>query len=140
LLADVEGNFYGTTNVGGANSRGTVFKLSPDNTETVLYSFGIDGTPFCDLVVDAQSNLYGTLGSGGTNNAGLVFKLTPDGQYSTVYDFGSFPGDGVNPSDRLMIDRHGNFSGTTVDGGARDKGTIFKIKPGATAEVSLLSR
>ena len=38
-VIDSKGNFYGTTNSGGVNGAGTVFKLSPDRTETVLYSF-----------------------------------------------------------------------------------------------------
>ena len=39
LLRDEEGNLYGTTEFGGANSLGTVFKLDPSSNETVLYSF-----------------------------------------------------------------------------------------------------
>jgi uncharacterized repeat protein (TIGR03803 family) len=40
LIADRAGNLYGTTQNGGASGWGTVFKLSPSGTETVLYSFG----------------------------------------------------------------------------------------------------
>src|SRR5262249_30183786 len=43
LIADVGGNLYGTTGAGGAVCRlygcGTVFKLAPDGTETVLHQF-----------------------------------------------------------------------------------------------------
>lgn len=38
LIADSGGNLYGTTLLGGASDLGTVFKLAPDWTETVLYS------------------------------------------------------------------------------------------------------
>ncbi len=64
LIADSSGNLYGTTrNAGGAPGYGTVFKLSPGGTETVLYSFtgGSDGVnPTASLIADSSGNLYGT--------------------------------------------------------------------------------
>jgi uncharacterized repeat protein (TIGR03803 family) len=36
---DAQGNLYGTTYAGGAKRRGTVFRLSPNGSETVLYNF-----------------------------------------------------------------------------------------------------
>jgi uncharacterized repeat protein (TIGR03803 family) len=39
LIADSNGNLYGTTQYGGASRRGVVFKLAPGGTETVLHSF-----------------------------------------------------------------------------------------------------
>jgi uncharacterized repeat protein (TIGR03803 family) len=39
LLRDTTGNLYGTAQSGGAKGLGTVFKLSPNGTETLLYSF-----------------------------------------------------------------------------------------------------
>ncbi len=39
LIADINGNLYGTTRFGGASGFGVVFKLSPGGTETVLHSF-----------------------------------------------------------------------------------------------------
>src|SRR5271166_1908686 len=42
LAQDAKGNFYGTTEAGGAYNLGTVFELSPSGsgwTETVLHSF-----------------------------------------------------------------------------------------------------
>ena len=33
------GTFFGTAELGGNNNNGTVFKLTPDGTYTVLYSF-----------------------------------------------------------------------------------------------------
>src|SRR6266852_4247158 len=69
LVADVAGNFYGTTAGGGINSCcGTVFELSPPATaggswsETILYAFlgGSDGsTPLGTLIFDKLGNLYG---------------------------------------------------------------------------------
>jgi uncharacterized repeat protein (TIGR03803 family) len=44
VIRDKTGNLYGTTDYGGAPV-GTIFKLAPDGTETILYGFnsGSDG-------------------------------------------------------------------------------------------------
>lgn len=69
LLRDPAGNLYGTTLNGGhpkvncgANTCGTVFKLSPNGQETVLHRFnGTDGAgPQAALILDGKGNLYGT--------------------------------------------------------------------------------
>ena len=45
LILARDGNFYGTTENGGALNRGSVFQLTPSGTLTTLYSFtnGSDG-------------------------------------------------------------------------------------------------
>lgn len=87
LIADADGNLYGTTTLGGADKHGAVFELSPPAapggawTETVLYSFQgspLDGAlPFGTLIFDKQGNLYGTTYSGGNNDRGSIFELSP---------------------------------------------------------------
>jgi uncharacterized repeat protein (TIGR03803 family) len=82
LIADAAGNLYGTTQYGGANGRGTVFKLDPATGHlNALASFNdANGSvPFAGLIADADGNLYGTTGYGGTHNYGTVFKLTDTG-------------------------------------------------------------
>src|ERR1700684_3845211 len=47
LVRDADGNLYGTTTSGGQSGYGTVFKVTPSGTETVLHSFtgsNSDGT------------------------------------------------------------------------------------------------
>lgn len=95
LLIDSHGNMFGTTVVGGAHGRGTVYKLTPDSasatgyTESVVYSLGgvpASGLPgvYADgaypnqvgLVMDPAGALYGTASSGGTHgNYGVVFEI-----------------------------------------------------------------
>jgi uncharacterized repeat protein (TIGR03803 family) len=88
LIMDSAGNLYGTTRYGGANGNGTlgsgtgtVFKITPAGTESILYSFGpgsgTDGQePLAGLIVDSAGNLYGTTSSGGANKfTGTVFKI-----------------------------------------------------------------
>ena len=85
LVMDAQGNLNGTTEYGGVYGYGTVFKLTPAGTETVLYSFtgSPDGALPSDLVFDGQGNLYGTTGAGGNVNSyctagcGVLFKITP---------------------------------------------------------------
>lgn len=92
LIADGEGNLYGTTAGGGASSSfpaGVVFELSlnPSRTawsEKVLYSFCSQGGDFCTdgvdpygvLMMDKAGDLYGTTAdSFDPNNAGTIFEL-----------------------------------------------------------------
>jgi uncharacterized repeat protein (TIGR03803 family) len=85
LVQGSDGNFYGLSNGGGSGSCaggcGTVFRISPDGSETVLYSLGSqtnDGAhPYLSagLVQGTDGNFYGTTMDGGTNGFGSVFKL-----------------------------------------------------------------
>ena len=84
LIRDSAGNLYGTTELGGdlgcasgnGQGCGTVFKLDPTGTLTVLHSFtGPDGaSPTCALVRNSEGNLYGTAGGGGSFSGGTVFS------------------------------------------------------------------
>ncbi|SRR5579862_285962 len=124
VVADAQGNLYGTTFEGGANNDGTVFKLTPDGTETVLYSFAgtKDGrNPAGALVMDEDGNLFGTTGNGGGNGCtrsgcGTIFKIAPGGTETVLYSFKG-TGDGAHPSS-LLMDGAGNLFGVTNQGGA----------------------
>jgi len=74
-----KGVIYGTTYQGGTNGYGTVFKLTPSGTETVLHSFtSTDGAhPYAGMVLDKQGALYGTTVDGGDFGYGTVFKVVP---------------------------------------------------------------
>jgi len=80
LVQGSDGNFYGTTEEGGTNNYGTVFRISPSGTETNLHSFvgyPTDGRyPYGGLVQGSDGNFYGTTLSGGEGGNGTVFKLT----------------------------------------------------------------
>lgn len=79
LIKDKAGNFYGTTDAGGAFGSGTVYKIDGSGNESVLYSFtgGADGSrPDAPLRMDSTGNLYGTTLTGGASGLGTVFELT----------------------------------------------------------------
>ena len=122
------GNLYGTTNVGGAYSHGTVFELTQSGAETVLWSFGngTDGAnPVAGVVRAANGNIYGTTEYGGAYGYGTVFELTPSGTEKVLWSFGNGT-DGAYPLARLVIYK-GNLYGTTVDGGTYSDGTVFEV-------------
>jgi uncharacterized repeat protein (TIGR03803 family) len=122
---------------------GSVVALSQSQYK-VLYSFGSnsnDGSlPNGGLVFDKTGNLYGTTQYGGTGTkcqfCGTVFELSPsqDGSWteSVIYNFCTQPGcpDGEEPAAGLVFDSQGNLYGTTVEGGANQLGTVFKLSPG----------
>jgi uncharacterized repeat protein (TIGR03803 family) len=150
LIADTAGDLYGTTGAGGASCRlygcGTVFKLAPDGTETVLHEFTaeLDGSgPYGGLTMDATGDLYGTTATAGSSGCGgidygcgTVFRITPKGKESIVYAFGG-GSDGAYPLAGLVADKKGNLYGTTSDGGGGTQcivqfggcGTVFKLTP-----------
>ena len=59
VVSDSSGNLYGTTNSFGAGNFGTIYKVPPGRTESVLYAFqgGSDGWGSSGLVVDSSGNL-----------------------------------------------------------------------------------
>jgi uncharacterized repeat protein (TIGR03803 family) len=141
LVQATNGDLYGTTQYGGANSYGTVFKITPGGTLTTLYSFCpqsgcTDGAePEAGLVQAANGDFYGTTSGGGANgNYGTVFKITPGGTLTTLYSFCSQTNctDGFQPRAGLVQATNGDLYGTTVGGAASGNynyGTVFKITP-----------
>jgi len=141
LTSDGAGNFYGTTQYGGASGQGTVFELSPNGrggwNEAVLYSLCsapscTDGADPVDspVIFDSAGNLYGTASGGGAYGNGVVFELSPVGTSWTETVLHSFGGgaDGANPDAGVIMDPVGNLYGTTsVDGGV--DGTVFELSP-----------
>ncbi len=156
LVFDTTGNLYGTTEYGGANQAGTVFKLTPSSgggwTESVLYSFCgqsncTDGkNPVAGLIFDAVGNLYGTTSGDGVDSSncynvycGVVFELTPTSgggwTESVLHSFTGGP-DGGAPLAGLIFDATGNLYGTTWEGADYKLcyggcGVVFELTPGS---------
>lgn len=147
LVMDKRGNFYGTTYEAGSDGAGTVFKMGPTGTETVLYSFkayGDGNGPQDSLILDNDGNIYGTTFYGGTGTGcgvggcGTVFEVTQAGAETVLYSFAG-GADGDLPQAGLVRDAAGNLYGTTLTGGVDNGsycpygcGTLFKLSPGGT--------
>jgi len=148
LVQATNGNFYGTTQFGGANNFGTIFEMSPSGTVTVLHSFCAqpscaDGSaPSSPLIQARDGNFYGTTLNGGSTNCnngvtvvgcGTIFKVSPTGTFTTLYTFcsqiSSCP-DGKNPTGGVIQATDGNLYGTTTAGGVGCNagcGTVFTV-------------
>jgi uncharacterized repeat protein (TIGR03803 family) len=144
LIEGKDGNLYGTASGGGAQSFGTVFRITPSGAGTVLYSFGAgpsDGqNPSGALVVASDGNFYGTTLAGGTPNAnckasngcGTFYRITPSGIETVLYSFGTNASDGIGPSGALLQASDADLYGTTTAGGTANAGTVFKLVLGTT--------
>lgn len=148
LQGFIDGNFYGTTNAGGAYGHGSVFKITPAGVETILYSFGAstpDGQSPSSLLQASDGNLYGTTYAGGNFGGGTLFKLTPTGTYTMLYaSFGalasgsSCAGGGYNPLNGanpigMTLSSSSVFYGFTTGGECSGtiplNGAIFSLAP-----------
>jgi len=152
VVADQQGNLYGTTFAGGdpRSGCGTVFKLSPNGTERTLVIFNEQNgcESYSQLTIDKHGNLFGTTVGGGTIGAGVVFMLpTSDCSalgpcHETILH--SFAGgtDGAFPLNGVLLDKAGNLFGTTSAGGLdacwparRGCGTIFEVAADGTETI-----
>lgn len=134
-LVVVGSTIYGVTQMGGALSLGTVFKVATNGASfTTLVEFtGIGGSkpgslPAAGLCLHSDGALYGTTeygGSSGTDDFGLVFKVSTGGVFAVLKYFAST--DGENPAGTLIEGGDSALYGTTSGGGANSQGTIFKI-------------
>ena len=138
LFRDPSGNLYGTTS-GGGDGSGTVFKVGPSGTETILYSFKNlnDGaSPWSGLLADvATTSAIGTTYYGGKGGAGTIYRITASGKVTTLYSF-TGGADGGNPAyGTLVADNAGNLYGTTSQGGVQlgcsnnSCGVVFELSP-----------
>ncbi len=145
------GILYGTTEYGGANDAGTVFKLNSAG-ETVLYSFtgqSDGGQPEGGVVLDPEGNLYGTTYSGGITKCGgqgcgTVFEVnSATGAETVLHAFTGLPGEPEAPGYTPLIrDATGNLYGVTpynsTSNGGLGYGAVFKLSPQGTETVLYL--
>ena len=135
LVQGSDGNFYGTTPVGGTNGAGSVFRISTNGVLTTLYSFTgrNDGvSPQAGLVAASGGSLYGTTSGWNGHDGGTVFKVSTNGALRTLHSFTGTSG-GAYPNG-LVQGRDGNFYGTTEysglstpSGSYLGSGTVFRM-------------
>ncbi len=140
LVQGFDGNLYGASQFGGGGcfgeGCGTVFKLTPGGSLSLLYNFCTGCTagyiPTGGLTLATNGQFYGTTQA----PYGTVFKITPQGKISEVHSFCSQPNctDGASPYAGVLQATNGSFYGTTFEGGANCPtvngcGTVFELTP-----------
>lgn len=159
LIADSQGNLYGTTSAGGntgslcpaigSTGCGVVFRLTPpapgsaEWTRTVLHRFsGTDGSsPVAALAASPGGVLYGTTFYGGAGSChtvtvvgcGTVFSLTPPpgiGAWTETVLYRLSGTAAASPAAGVILDSSGALYGTSAQGGdGYNHGTVFKLTP-----------
>lgn len=135
-----DGNFYGTTITGGtwdcAAGCGTVFKMTPTGTLTILNGF--DGqSPAAGPVQGTDGNFYGTVqGDDYPDDYGMIFQITSGGTLTFLHWFNG--SDGGQSLGRLLQATNGAFYGTTLVGGRKNDGTVFGLSMGFGPFVSFV--
>jgi uncharacterized repeat protein (TIGR03803 family) len=123
-----DGMLYGTTQYGGSNDFGTIFRLNKDGSAfTVLHDFTNeidDGSyPATQLLQGFDGLMYGT--------ARRVFRMNLDGTgYTIVHRFAVEDGYGLGTP--LIQSSDGTLYAATLYGGPLDGGTIFKVNTNGT--------
>jgi len=125
------------------SNRGTIFKIQTNGTGFgVLHSFAggatDGGTPMGSLKA-MSSTLYGMTFGAGAYASGTLFKIQTNGTgFKLLYSFGANAADGTDPQGSL-ISINSTLYGMTLNGGAGNHGTVFKIKTDGTGYVLLHS-
>jgi uncharacterized repeat protein (TIGR03803 family) len=140
LIHGDDGNFYGTTNGGGTDNAGTVFRMTPGGEVTILHNFGLNqvptggARPSSKLIEGRNGLLYGVTGFNpdSIDDYGTVFRISKTGHFEVIHRFLAEPPSGYAPVGPLMQASDGELYGTTYYGGGGQyaAGTVFRMTPG----------
>jgi len=150
LIQAADGNFYGETNTGGSAGDGTIYRMTPGGTVTIMHSFedgtvaGDGGFPEGGLIQATDGNFYGSTNGGfGPSADGTIFRMTPSGTVTNLHVFGSIADDGDEPYASLVQGSDGDLYGTTLEGGtpgtSTPRGTVFVLNLNSPPDITSAS-
>ena len=131
LSLDAAGQWWGVTAAGGNAGLGTVFKISPSGTHTVVtHLTGQSGAapgavPRTGLTPDTGGTWMGVTSAGGPGQAGMVFRVDAAGKYTALSGFS--PALGSFPSGAPVIESAGSFLFPMAMGGSGGLGTLVRM-------------
>jgi uncharacterized repeat protein (TIGR03803 family) len=149
LAMGTDGNFYGTTQLGGSPGHGVVFKITPTGTLTTLHVFCREqncpdgANPAAGLVLARDGTFYGTTTRGGATGQGTIFRVGPSGNFTVLHSFciQTNCSDGQFPNGPLVVTFDGNIFGTTGGGGTGSlngspAGLVYELTAGGTYSIT----
>jgi uncharacterized repeat protein (TIGR03803 family) len=149
LLLAADGNFWGTTITGGANNQGSIFKISPSGTYSLVFSFNNSASPatgtapYGGLVLGSDGKLWGAASSNGPGGTGTIFNITTGGTFTMAHALAGYNGttypEGGYPYGGLAAATNGKLYGVAWNYGTTTsyQGTLFSVDP-ATSTFTVL--
>ncbi len=141
LVQDANTNFFSTTQNGGTNGEGTIYKVTPTMAVTILHSFGAtfgDGEyPSAGLALGTDGKYYGSAAEGGTYDDGILFNTNKTGFYTDLYSFNNSANlMQMSPLSPPVEYTTGLLYGVTEYGGTTNQGIVYSLNNGLTAFVN----
>ncbi len=133
-----DGNFYGTTDSGGTNGAGAVYKFTPAGVLTIIYNYDFSDGWGADFPptqgIDRNLYLAALLGGNGNDTCGSLAKISTGGILANLYLL-DCAANGANPVGSLYQGSDGNFYGAAFNGGAFSQGVLFQLSTNFTYTV-----
>ena len=134
IIQASDGNFYGTTEAGGLEGFGCIYKMTPAGALTIIHSFnetdGLGLHPLAGLVQATDGKFYGAAAN--NTSSGVIFQITSEGTYAVLVSLtnvaGKYPG--ANPQVSLFQHTNGTLYGDTYGGGSQIKGVVYSLGMG----------
>lgn len=127
-----DGYLYGVTATGGSGGAGTLFRVHHDGSGlAVVHSFSTaaGASPLAPVVVHA-GQVVGVTRLGGSANFGVIYRVGTGGSgFLLVHQFTGTTSDGSKPETALLRAADGHFYAATTEGGANNRGLLFRLKP-----------
>ena len=135
-------SLFGSAQDNGGSSSGIVFRLEPEGAVTTLHNFckgtgcadGLNPSPSREgLLVTPRGDIIGTTARGGAKDHGMAFEISHLAVYGILSSFCQQTNctDGDGPIGPLAFDGRSVW-GTTKDGGAQNRGVVFRLRGGVS--------